>query len=1227
MTFKLLMQQTGQHAHEIALSQNNNTTFVSAMPGSRFSIEKQAGDIQNMTRNGEQLVINSADGKSIVIDHFFGPANKDMKSLTMNDVGTGHKEYVLGDEHIYANGQPVVSYPPEQLRQMVSGQEYYSHQAGEAAAAGTGEQEGKSEVDPLWVALGLGGVALIAGTIALLANNDDDDDDHHSDSNGGGGDDDNGGDTPVPPDPDANKGYAHAVTMDVSNGSSLHGTTDTPNAKIMIDTNGDGKPDYTATSDAKGSWSVPSCEPHLADNQSVTAWVVDENGAKNQTSITVDFHAPDVVSLDVTTDLTALSGVTEANAVVSLDVDGDGKADYSIKADAEGKYSFTLVDQVLIPGTSVLTITDTAGNSTTVHLPLNAAPTILGISDTPDGTIEMTNSTLSTSPTVHGMGEPGSEIDVVDSNGNVVATTQVGADGQWQITLDNLAQGSNTFSAVTHASAEATSSCDNQTSAITVNYISGQGNLNVITPDDVIHTVETDNGINTTQSITRAMPGGGYLIAWAQPESAGSEYYDIKINIYDDKGQVVNTLTVGQENTMDGYTTTDGLQGLNNFDVSVSPVDGSITVFYAEGTPGDLGYTGTTAVYERFTADGTPITDGPQTVVATEDQGGLNGLLDSILGQHIADAINGAVDVVWNAIDKVIQPIGEIFGVDIDGLEKTLVDGLSDRLASLLYGSGTFGANIIQMDDGSVVFVGSRYSEGLDSGTLIDRLDISGFIHDFCDDLGMSSIGDFLCKVLVEPIENVVDSILEWVDISTGSAGSLVWGVEFAPDENGNLVQTTDFQYDQVRNIVSGLDENGFISGSDHNGTINQIAQWIFGTNGDSVGASIGLDGTQCGENTYAVIWQSMGKNAEMSDTTTPEIKITLVDATTGKHITSDVVLSHSGLDPKIVTLDDGSLVATYVSLNPQDHGDIYAQHLSVSNGQFIALGNPQCVNTVTEGTQGLIDGTFKEAYDVSALDNGGFIVTWTSTAADGKEHLEAQLFDMDCVKVGSEMQIDSGHGNAINDSSVTALDDGGYVVNWSESNLTDNTSTVMYAIYNDDGSLRTSGAESATPDNGSEYHLAPETTTFTGSDGSDVIDAHLASATVNGGNGDDRIMVDSNTIAHVDGGAGNDTVVIANDGNVNSDALAKFSHIETIDLNASNGANTLTLSIDDVLKTTSGGDKLFITGGANDTVDLDQEKWTMTATGCKDGQSYNLYTYDDDHHTQVWVQNNMQIA
>ncbi|WP_313068530.1 Ig-like domain-containing protein [Atlantibacter hermannii] len=1211
MAIKLSMQQAGQKAHNVALSGITNSTIVQATPGSRFAIDSKPGDIRSMLRSGDKLIINTADGKTIQIDHFFGPANKDMKSLTIDDHSAAGKKYVLGDEKIYSDGQAVTAYTPEQLKQVVAGHEYYAEQA-----AATEEN---SDVDPLWIALGLGGVALVAGTIALLS--DDDDSHHHNNSASNGGDNGggNGNITPVP----------SALTMDVSNGAALRGTTDIANATVMIDTDGDGLANYTVQSDANGVWTVPECVPHIPDQQNVTAWVIDANGNKIETSIVVDYHSPDLTSLSITDDLTALVGVTEANSTVALDINGDGQADYTVKADAAGNYRFTLTDTHLIPGVSSLVITDTVGNTTTLTLPSDVAPSILGVSNTPDGTIEIGDMTTSTSPTVHGLGTPGSAINIMN-NGTVVGTTTVGEDGTWRISLANLPLGEHHFTVNTIVNAMGVASSDNAGRPVSFSYTTND-DINIVTPASVIRVV--DNGEGTTQSITRATPDGGYIIAWAQPESAGSQYYDIKVNIYDAKGAVVKTLTLGKEHVMDGYTTFDGLDGLNNFDVAVSPVDGAITVFYTTGTPGDLSYTGTSAVYERFSADGTALTNGPQMVADCNEVGGVGGLLDSIVGQQLSDIITGVIDMVWNPIDALLQPIASLVNVDLGALKTLFTDGLANRVSSLLYGTGNFGANIVQMDDGSVVFIGTHYSEKIDSATLVERLDISGFITDFFTAIGLINQDNFVSNLiepvfnavmdlLVTPVENIADAVLEWADVNFGSAGSLVWNAQFAPDANGNLVQTTDFQYVQERNMFSGKNENGFISGSEHNDVMNKIAQWIFGTSENETAASQGLDATQVGANTYAVVWQKASNNAQLAGNEQPKVMMTLVDATTGKHITSDITLSQTGLAPKIVTLADGSLQATWINVNNTDSGDVYTQRLKVDNGKFVAVSAPVMVNTLTEGTQGLLQGTFKEAYDITALNNGGYVITWTSTAADGSQHLEAQLFDMTGMKMGNEMQIDTGLNHVINDSSVTVLSDGGYLVSWSETN--DTSSTVMYTVFNQDGSIRASGEDNSMT-TGSQYTVAPEATSLTGTDNADVIDAHLSHADVNSGAGNDRIIIDAVGINSVDGGAGFDTVAFTNSGVISTNELAKLHNIEALDLNASNESNTLELRYEDVVKIT-GSDKLFINGGANDAVDLDQSKWTMTATGHRDGQSYNLYTYDDDHHTQVWIQNNIQV-
>ncbi|MGT8857373.1 Ig-like domain-containing protein [Enterobacter sp. 186315] len=1229
MTIKLSVQQAGQKAHNVALSGITNSTIVQATPGARFAIDSKPGDITSMIRQGDKLIINTSDGKAIQVDHFFGAAGKDMKSLTIDDSSAAGKKYVLGDEKIYQDGQSVTSYSPEQLRQVVSGNEYYAQQA----------TKGESEVDPLWVALGLGGVALVGGTIALL-NNDDDDDDHSSkkssDDNGKSGD--KGGDNTSGGDNGNNGGnnsdvLPSALTMDVTNGSTLRGTTDTANATVMVDTTGDGKPNYTIVSDEKGNWSV-DCAPDLADKQQVTAWVIDANGNKIDTTMVVDYHAPELASLAIDDSLHGLSGVTDPNSVVSLDINGDGKADYVVKSDAKGNYRFDLGDASLVPGTSALVVTDTAGNTTSLTLPVNTAPVILGFSETPDGTINLSNTTSLTSATLHGMGEPGSEVQI-SNNGVALAKATVAQDGTWQVSLDNLPKGDNHFTANSVNTVQGKASTDSNGRSVTISYTTSD-DVNVLAADTTRHIVQTDAGLNTTQTITRAMPDGGYLIAWAQPENAASQFYDIKVNIYNANGSIINTMTIGQQGTMDGYANVDGLEKLNNFDVAVSPVDGAITVFYAQGTKGDLDYTGTSAVYERFSSDGNALTDGPQLVASSKEIGGLGGLLDATIGDGLSDLITGAIDCIWNPIESLLQPLAGFINVDIKGLADQFVHGLSNCIASVLYGAGTFGANIVQMEDGSVVFVGTRYAECLDTATLVDRMDVKGFITEFFTNIGLIGQGNFVSdlvepcfnavmNLLVSPIESIADSVLEWVDLNLGADGAQVWNTEFTPSENGSLVQSTEFQYVQGRNKDSGMNENGFISGSDKNGLFSKMAEWVFGSDAEDVGASVGLNGTQVSESTYAVIWQKTGTNTQLDSDTQPKAVMALVDAKTGKHITSEITLTENGVVPKIVTLADGTLLATWVGVGPQDGGDIYSQRLAVSNNAFVALSPAVVVNTLTEGTQGLIGGTFKEAYDLVALNNGGYIVTWTSTDADGTQHLQGQLFDMTGVKIGNEIQLDSGAGNTINDSSITALSDGGYVVNWSESNDAAHTSTVMYTVFNQDGSVRSLGEENPIVD-GSSVTLANDVRTYAGTDDADVVDAHLASATVNSGAGDDRVIVDATLVQSVDGGAGHDTVVFSNAGTIGHETLEKLHNVDTIDLNASNGANTLTLSYEDVVNV-SNTNKLFISGGKNDSVDLDQNHWTQTATGNKDGQSYNLYTYDDDHHTQLWIQNNIQIV
>ncbi len=72
----------------------------------------------------------------------------------------------------------------------------------------------------------------------------------------------------------------------------------------------------------------------------------------------------------------------------------------------------------------------------------------------------------------------------------------------------------------------------------------------------------------------------------------------------------------------------------------------------------------------------------------------------------------------------------------------------------------------------------------------------------------------------------------------------------------------------------------------------------------------------------------------------------------------------------------------------------------------------------------------------VTALSDGGFVVTWTSTHQDGHYRgINAQRFDANGVKQGAEIVVNTYYWEDQTHSSVAPLDDGGFVVIWQSPN------------------------------------------------------------------------------------------------------------------------------------------------------------------------------------------------
>jgi VCBS repeat-containing protein len=109
------------------------------------------------------------------------------------------------------------------------------------------------------------------------------------------------------------------------------------------------------------------------------------------------------------------------------------------------------------------------------------------------------------------------------------------------------------------------------------------------------------------------------------------------------------------------------------------------------------------------------------------------------------------------------------------------------------------------------------------------------------------------------------------------------------------------------------------------------------------------------------------------------------------------------------------------------------------------------------------------------------------------------------------------------------------------------------------------------------------------GTDGNDVIDGGAGSDVIHAGTGDDTIVYDA-TDSVIDGGEGEDTLIVPDNVDINFGALDTtnnpIENIETIDLET--GDHDLTnLSLEDVIDMTDADNELTIIGDAGDSVDM----------------------------------------
>ncbi|MDA9464495.1 hypothetical protein [Bradyrhizobium sp. CCBAU 53415] len=165
--------------------------------------------------------------------------------------------------------------------------------------------------------------------------------------------------------------------------------------------------------------------------------------------------------------------------------------------------------------------------------------------------------------------------------------------------------------------------------------------------------------------------------------------------------------------------------------------------------------------------------------------------------------------------------------------------------------------------------------------------------------------------------------------------------------------------------------------------------------------------------------------------------------------------------NPAITALNDGQFVVAWTD-GSATGGDTSgtAVRAQVFNGDGSKSGVEFLVNSTTIGDQSGPGGGGSETITITTLVDGRFVIAWTDYSQTGGDTsssaIRAQVFNVDGSKSGSEFLVNTTTSGSQNNAEIAALKDGGFVVTWTDSSQTDGdtSSTAIRAqAFNVDGS------------------------------------------------------------------------------------------------------------------------------------------------------------------------------
>ncbi|HCE9912981.1 TPA: BapA prefix-like domain-containing protein [Pseudomonas aeruginosa] len=978
-----------------------------------------------------------------------------------------------------------------------------------------------------------------------------------------------------------------APVIDPSNGSVIAGTAEAGATVILTD--GGGNPIGQATADGSGNWTFTPSTP-LANGTVINAVAQDPAGnTSGPASVTVDAIAPPAPVINPSNGV-VISGTAEAGATVIL-TDGNGNPIGQVTADGSGNWSFT-------PGTplangSVINALaqDAAGNtsgpaSTTVDSVAPATPVL----DPSNGTV------------ISGTAEAGATVILTDGGGNPIGQATADGSGNWSFTPGTPLTNGTVINAVAQDAAGNTSGPVSTT-------------VDAVAPATPV--IDPSNGVElsgTAEPGVRVILTDGNGNPIGQTLADGSGNWSFTPGTPLANGTVVNAVAQDPAGNTSGpaSTTVDTVApatpviNASNGSVITGTAEVGAKVILTDGNGNPIGETTADGSGNWTFTPGTPLANG------------------TVINAVAEDAAGNASGPASTTVDSV-APSAPLLSISADG---ALLTGTAEPNSQVRIVVNGDTANPITVTvDGAGNF-SLPFAPPLITGELIAgvAVDAAGNVS------GPATIN---APDLAPPTISVPEAADTWINAAEIGDGIQV-DVTIRPTMQVGQVVTVKF--------------------AGQNGYETQVSHIL--TAGDIAAGNLTLTLTPSG---------GMGPFPEGASTVTADINggtastpvpftiDTIPPATPVLSLVGNILTISAEPGTELtVTVDVGGVTATatvtadnsgLASLNLLTDLDIDFSWDQLLNAQVSVVGrdpagNPSNTASIGIGTsieQPVTIGNLGLDVSLNPLNprfgfsgttepNSSVVIRVITPAlnvellpiqADSSGNFSLNLLSptiltqlglniTDILNLGSQISFNlvSTDSNG-NDSAAYGI------------TLTPNGLSLNIGQIDVNG---TSGDDVLSGANGSSEHI-------NGGDGSDLIFNVGTGDHVVAGNGNDTIQITATDFVSIDGGAGFDTLVLANgiDLDYNAVGVGTLSNLERIDLGKGDSGSVLTLTAAEVDAITDANNTLQITGENNDTLNVVGAVNTGT-TQLINGITYDVYTFGsttlliEDNTVQVVV-------